>query len=434
MPADADPADRPWWWVGGSMFPPPRRFLDRPAIDRFFAQPLLLAVPPDTASAAGDGRFDDYGFPLDAAAGGTPPWSTWIRSCVDRARPAALGPLRDWFVAGPPGHLHAKIDLDRVVAAALPATPTRHPGALAATRAAGITGLFEDAANIIDPRITPVHVAAAAGAGLRVYDAPLYWIPGRSAAACLTSKPPDDDLIDRIELPFPAVLVGFAEPVPLEAVSDPADHLVVSSSAAGRTGSYDLDPYVEAIWLAAGPDGSGLSPVAVWFLRYGVGPDAGTGATAGVWVRSTYAGAVPNLAALLSWERWNEPDPAPPQAPGEDQAATAWRRAVKHSAVRRAAQRGQLHRVRVLDIPSTTKAAAGDPDPEAPGRRPPHEHLRRGHWTRVRVATRDDAGTIVGTTDGEEGADWHYEGRWIRPVIVNLGGPPDPGVKVYRLG
>ena len=37
----------------------------------------------------------------------------------------------------------------------------------------------------------------------------------------------------------------------------------------------------------------------------------------------------------------------------------------------------------------------------------------------MRVATRDDEGNIVGDRLGERGVDWHYEGRWIHPVVVH---------------
>src|SRR6266702_2377379 len=49
--------------------------------------------------------------------------------------------------------------------------------------------------------------------------------------------------------------------------------------------------------------------------------------------------------------------------------------------------------------------------PDEPGpsgwRLPPH--IRRAHWHRVRVATRDEAGNITGSRSGGQGTDWHYE-------------------------
>lgn len=48
-------------------------------------------------------------------------------------------------------------------------------------------------------------------------------------------------------------------------------------------------------------------------------------------------------------------------------------------------------------------------------------HVRAAHWTRVRVATRDASGKIVGDRLGTQGEDWSYELRWIPPVFVNVG-------------
>lgn len=35
------------------------------------------------------------------------------------------------------------------------------------------------------------------------------------------------------------------------------------------------------------------------------------------------------------------------------------------------------------------------------------------HWARRRVATRDDAGNIIGSRSGAEGTDWTYRRCWI---------------------
>jgi hypothetical protein len=50
-------------------------------------------------------------------------------------------------------------------------------------------------------------------------------------------------------------------------------------------------------------------------------------------------------------------------------------------------------------------------------RLPPH--IRRAHWHRVRIATRDETGTVIGDRLGEHGVHWHYESRWIPPTPVN---------------
>jgi hypothetical protein len=57
-------------------------------------------------------------------------------------------------------------------------------------------------------------------------------------------------------------------------------------------------------------------------------------------------------------------------------------------------------------------------------RLPPH--IRSAHWRRARIAERNAAGVIVGSVQGEQGTDWHYEARWIPPALVNAddGVPP----------
>lgn len=403
-------------------------------MERFLLQPAKLS---DTAVSAADptsnGDYDALGFPLTDSAGTGVSWGSWVRSCTARAQ-VGPGALNRWFTDGPPEGLFVSIDRDRHLAAALPATgPHRHPGNLVEARASGVTAMFESSAAIADPRTTHDHIVGAAGLGLRVYDGALYWIPGASAAACLTSTPPDAELMARIRLPFPAILVGFAEPVPLTALEDTGDqYLVVRSPDSGRAmGSGER--FLEAVWLTSGSDGTGLGPVAVWFFRYGGDrSDTATTASAGVWAGSAYPGVAPNLAALFSWEQWEQP-PDPGASVGEP-GSREWRKALKRSATRKAATRGALHGIRVLTIPSIKGSGAQQPpDSQAP-RKSPIEHWRRGHWTSVRVATRDAAGAIVGRVDGEKNVDWHYEGRWKRPVLVNVGGGADPGAKVYRLG
>jgi hypothetical protein len=54
-------------------------------------------------------------------------------------------------------------------------------------------------------------------------------------------------------------------------------------------------------------------------------------------------------------------------------------------------------------------------------RLPPH--FRRAHWHRVRVATRDDEGKVVGDRLGRQDIDWHYELRWYPPTPVNIEAP-----------
>lgn len=413
------------------MFPPTEEVRDRGQIDAFLDRRLTVAIPDESGLDPHGASYDAYGFPDSEVAGHGVTWTTWIASCIERARPTPVR-CRDWLEGGGFNELYRKLEHDRHLSAALPVTYSRRqPSVLVEARGRGITGVFEEASNLTDPRCTHTHMVAATGAGLRVYDAPLYWIPGASAAACLTSEPPDPELLARIQLPFPSVLVGFAEPVAITDLEDDGEYLVVGGQRRERTVEGG-GRFIEAVWLTSGPDGRGLGPVVVWFLQYGTGVDgASTAASVGVWSRSDFPAVVPNLAALLCWESWEEPQSVP-EGLG-DEGSKEWRKALKRSAVKRAAQRGALHAVRVLSVPSPTKHP-GVVASTASGRRALIEHWRRGHWTSVRVATRDDQGRIVGRTDGEKDVDWHYEGRWVRPMLVNRGGPIDRGAKVYRLG
>mgnify|MGYP000709090896 CR=1 FL=1 len=65
----------------------------------------------------------------------------------------------------------------------------------------------------------------------------------------------------------------------------------------------------------------------------------------------------------------------------------------------------------------------GSPDSPEGGRAsgwrlPPH--IRAAHFQRVRIATRDKNGQIVGDVHGVPETDWHYELRWIPPTPVNV--------------
>lgn len=71
-----------------------------------------------------------------------------------------------------------------------------------------------------------------------------------------------------------------------------------------------------------------------------------------------------------------------------------------------------------------------EPAPRSPSgwRLPPH--IRKAHWHRVRVATRDDAGVIVGDRLGVEGVDWTHELRLYPPTPDNAtDAGTDPAVR-----
>ena len=57
-------------------------------------------------------------------------------------------------------------------------------------------------------------------------------------------------------------------------------------------------------------------------------------------------------------------------------------------------------------------------------------HMRSAHFHRVRVATRDSQGRIVGSPQGKAGIDLHYELRRYPPIPVNV--RPDGPQPVVR--
>lgn len=409
--------------------------LDGRRLDSLLEQLLHVPAPKESGPDPSETTdYDSYGFPGSERAGTGASWASFLADCIRRGRPTPQV-YRDWVATGAFSELAERLDADRHLSAVLPVGyPRRPPGVLVEIRGRGVKGILEEAANLVDGSCRPAHAVSATGLGLKVYDAGLYWIPGFSAAACLTSEPPDPELLDRVELPFDSVLVGFSEPVPVGMLIDEIEHLVIDTGGAPRVSEPGDERYLEAVWLSSGPGGQGLGPVAVWFLQHGSGrEEAATSATAGVWAKSSLKAVVPNLAALLTWEEWEEPQPA---AGFGLEGSREWKKALKASSTKRAAQRGSLHGIRVLAVPDKERSLRGGSgaDGEPTGRRSPIEHWRRGHWTSVRVATRDSEGAIVGRLGGEKDIDWHYEGRWIRPVIVNRGGEPDKGAKVYRIG
>jgi hypothetical protein len=249
----------------------------------------------------------------------------------------------------------------------------------------GITSFFESVSNLADRSNTLEHQVWATGAGLSVYDAPMFWLPKGVGAECLTSEAPDPELVERIRLPFESVLVGLASPVAAAALGDVDEETWRTAMAAdGSRDALRGEPHLAAVWMAAGGGGLGVGPVVVWFVETG----GGISAVPGVWRRSAYAGAVTNLGAVLTWEDWEE-------TPGVSEAVGApgtkeRRKALKKSAVRKSIARGALHKVRVLVIPQpvggSSEASAAESEI---GRRSPIRHWRRGHWTKVRVAARD---------------------------------------------
>ena len=73
--------------------------------------------------------------------------------------------------------------------------------------------------------------------------------------------------------------------------------------------------------------------------------------------------------------------------------------------------------------------AAGGPAASRVRRLP--AHIRKAHWHRVRIAERDASGHVVGSPQGAQGADWHYELRWYPPTPINAAHGLNPTVRDF---
>ncbi|GAT10199.1 uncharacterized protein RMCN_3332 [Mycolicibacterium novocastrense] len=81
------------------------------------------------------------------------------------------------------------------------------------------------------------------------------------------------------------------------------------------------------------------------------------------------------------------------------------------------------HRTPPTGQPTATAGAPG-----SHGRRLP-AHIRKAHWHRVRIAERNATGRVVGSLQGAQGVDWHYELRWYPPTPVNAEHGLNPTVR-----
>jgi hypothetical protein len=406
-------------------------YRDRAAIDSLMWTRVEAGTPRQASGPdpEGPGHYDPYGSPVGPEAGEAVSWVAWANACRRRAH-VTPGPYRDWFLSTATAGLLDRFSDDESLAKAIPPSPSGEipPGSVVGLRHRGLTSFFESVSNLVDRSNTLDHQIWAVGAGMAVYDAPMFWLPEGVGAECLTSEQPDPELVERIRLPFDSVLVGLARPVPAAALGDVDEETWRTAMAAdGTRDALRGEPHLAAVWMAAGDDGWGIDPVVMWFVETG----GGISAVPGIWTHSAYSGAVANLGAVLTWETWYETPGASEDigAPGSKDR----RKALKKNSVRKSIARGALHKVRVLVIPTPAAGSATtDVEVDGPGRRSPIRHWRRGHWTKVRKATRDAAGAIVGATSGTKDVDWHYEGHWIRPALVNPKGAADPGVKVYK--
>lgn len=273
-----------------------------------------------------------------------------------------------------------------------------------------------------------------------LYAAVPYFLPAGPAIGILGSRPPDESIVGRLQLPYPAVAVYFSRPLEVpdelrggeerlgtqmrtpttirdvlagDASPDPSDaptYIRFGTLAAYRRELLS----VAGVVLTAQLDGT-LDNLVLWILADPVASTTRFHAVEGLLDRSHLQPLVANLAGAVAWGDWTPPERSLPLP--EDPTAPAFREALRRGAFRRLEPRGAVAGVRVLDTRSMfqrrSPAAAAD---RAGGS--PAAHLRRAHWQRYRVGPRDD---------------WQYEPKWIPPILVNPGAAGSQRITVYRL-
>lgn len=273
-----------------------------------------------------------------------------------------------------------------------------------------------------------------------LYAAVPYFLPAGPAIGILGSRPPDESLVGRLQLPYPAVAVYFSRPLEVpdqlrggeerlasqvgtpttirdvlagDASPDPLD--APTYIRFGTLAAYRGKPLsVAGVVLTAQLDGT-LDNLALWILADPVAPPTRFHAVEGLLDHSHLQPLVANLAGAVAWGDWTPPERSLPLP--DDPAAPAFREALRRGAFRRLEPRGAVAGVRVLDAramfrprtPSATADRAGGS---------PAAHLRRAHWQRYRVGPRDN---------------WQYEPKWIPPLLVNPGAGGAQRITVYRL-
>ncbi len=236
-----------------------------------------------------------------------------------------------------------------------------------------------------------------------------FWMPPAAGAALAASHPPEAGLVERIRLPYPTVLVLFGAPLHF----GPASHWQTSSTHGQRSWAvlHDEGGALHGVVLLANTE-SRPHDIALYLLGLGVAEDAPRTIIAGQLRQGAFSAVVRNAASIVSWGAWEAPDPS--AVLDLDASPSAVRNQVRRGAYRRRAASGSALGAHVIDLGRSSVSPSVTAFPSTGGMA---THLRRGHWRRVRAGPR---------------AEWHYEGRWIAPTVVNSATGDAPDV-LYRL-
>jgi hypothetical protein len=335
-------------------------------------------------------------------------------------RPADTVALRHWYTAAAAGSWCTNHAAYRLVSSAVDGE-WKHDTLPAARAAAGA-----------DEQLT--H---------QLRDAALYWLPPGHTAAHADSEPLDPTAAVDLRLPYPAVFIGFADPLLLPAAdpSAPEEHQRRLRRSAAETPEPGRDSKTLTwarvmSWMIGTAEDAAAREAALvsvaGLLRHHGGAVEGLlllADAAGVprdefaWcialhdpysgrvlgreviaarrTQTQYRAVVDNMIAVVGWADWHPDDPVRSGAgpgPGD-----AWERLA-----------GLTSGVHVLDT-RTSSAHRATGQPATPGRqlRP---HRRRGHWRR------------------QHHGPGNHATRWVRiaPTIVNAHRGPI-GWQIYRL-
>ncbi|MFG1930727.1 hypothetical protein ACGFK1_08715 [Mycobacterium sp. NPDC048908] len=269
-----------------------------------------------------------------------------------------------------------------------------------------------------------------------------FWLPPGHTIAYLDSEPLSGEDIEDLRMPFPQVLVTFAEPARLPAIDpsvldgDPRmrwiDHLAATSKVLpdgrdmfiGATNSFQAPlptlwdaiasrgAHIEAVLLLADAHGH-LDDLFAWCVAV---PSAAAGRVLGRWVipasrqATSYGNLVANAAAVAAWADWHRP--------GHSRSAEEQREEPAGSDAGAARKREDT--VHVLNVTATTPVEEQPAVKGEPTGRTTAPHRRRGHWRRQhfgpgRTQTRRVRIAPVMVNAGRLGAD--------RPQIYRLPAP-----------
>lgn len=292
-------------------------------------------------------------------------------------------------------------------------------------------------------------LATALSRHLRLVTSAFAYLPATTAVTLLGAFRPDRELYDAARLPHRRMLVFFGSPLRFDATSTwwDEEHVRILDEIdleLARNTNLPLDLAEQhlvsqlwrrggalvAIWMESDVNGKLLDEIGFVTFENNDGKLTTPTTTIGSLRRATLAPLVENLLCALCWGHWASPGPAP-ELP--DPTTRAFRRLITTSSFKRQARSGSVDGVQLLELgTNTVRSSTTGP---TTGTRTVSAHLRRGHFRRVRVVTRDSAGNLLGSRTGTQGIDWNYQGRWIPPTLVNPSGESGPNdrTRVYLL-